>query len=154
MQTKPWYIILFRVFLFTYGCTSYNKSIVDGHWYTCAENGDYIEWHMIQKKYCFTSDFGLHSGWGKYQVSGDTLIQFDETTYEDSLVLVKAIIVPVTENQIRLEYNNLNETWILNKINEPVNLYETKEEIKAATILRARSVNCKGLDGEEYSDNN
>ena len=132
-------------FLFLLSCNSNKQeNELTGNWYSCsyAKNGDYIEMFVKENQYRYSSNFGTITPWSEFKISGDTLIQFDKHSTEDSLITNKAIIEFVDENQIKLNYLTSDETWVLHKIDETIKNNITDSMILRETMRRSLEINC------------
>ena len=138
--------------LFLLSCNSNKQeNELTGNWYSCsyAKNGDYIEMFVKENQYRYSSNFGTVTPWSEFKISGDTLIQFDKHSTEDSLITNKAIIEFVDKKQIRLDYLTSDETWVFYKINETIKDNLIDSEILRETMRRSREIKCDDTRTDE-----
>jgi hypothetical protein len=136
---------VYIVFLLTiiYGCEfANNDKVISGHWYSCAKNGDYIEMHIKNNKYKYSTDFGIASKWNELIVKGDTLIQYDKFLFEDSIVTNKAKFELTDKGELKLEYLTSAESWTFFKIDEQIGNIEDNLVLRDKTIERSKERKC------------
>jgi hypothetical protein len=143
---------VYIIFLLTVicGCNSKkNENAISGHWYSCAKNGDYVEMHIKNNRYKYSSDFGLVSEWNELKVKGDTLIQYDKFLFEDSLLTNKAKFNLTHKDEFKLKYLTSDENWTFSRIDMEIGNIEDNSVLINKTIERSKGRKCSDYRTEE-----
>lgn len=129
--------------IITCGCESISHDeMILGHWYACSRNGDYVELHIKDHQYKYSSDFGVVSQWNEFIINGDTLIQYDKFVFEDSIVTYRARLHLTDKGELKLDYFTSDENWTFLKISERPRNIENNLILKQETLERSRTRKC------------
>lgn len=143
-------LIILLVLIIVVSCNSSKTTIdISGNWYSCARNGDYIEMFVNDNKYKYSSNFGTITHWDKYQISGDTLIQFNTNLLDDSLFINKALIEKNNDDRFILNYLTSVETWEMHRIKGDINIYKSDKKMLEETLQRAAIIACPDFRPED-----
>jgi hypothetical protein len=93
--------------------------------------------------YRYSSNNGCVSEWSEFLVNGDTLIQYDASTFKDSIMIKKALIKHVNNKELNLFFIESNEHWTFYRIDEKINDIDNNKELTKNTKQRANKYNCK-----------
>jgi hypothetical protein len=75
-------------------------------------------------------------------LSGDTLIQFDNYSYKDSMAVYKAIVTFEKPDRISLEYLTSDEYWILFKADVDTQDLDNDSAILKGVLSRKKDLPC------------
>ena len=151
LMKKSIYII--PVLFIIIGCKPIkNDARFSGHWYSCAKNGDYIELHIKNNEYKYSTDFGDPTNWNEFEVKGDTLIQYNGFIFEDSTVIDKAKFHFIDKNEFILEYLTSDESWTFQRLDEEIKNVENNLALKNETIERSKIRKCIDNRTDEEKD--
>ncbi len=145
MFYKTFYILFVFGLLVRFSCeaTSNNSKNDFGNWYSCASDGFYLEMITNNNFYRFSSNHGYVSEWSEFKVNGDTLIQYDASTFKDSIIIKKALIKYVNNKELNLFFIESNEHWTFYRIYEKINNIDNNKELTESTKQRANKFKCK-----------
>lgn len=138
---KSVYVVLLLTIIVSYQSFRGERNI-SGHWYSCAKNGNYVELHFKNNLYKYSTDFGLETEWNEFEIKGDTIIQYDNFLFEDSIVINRAIFKLGDSNELKLEYLSSDETWIFSKIEGEIGNTEDNLVLRNETIERSKQRTC------------
>ena len=113
---------------------------LSGNWYSCAKNGNYIEMHIKESTYKYSTDFGNPTKWNEFEVKSDTLIQYDKFVLEDSIIVNKAKFRFTKNGDLKLQYLTSNENWTFKRIDEEIKDIEDNFSLKKETFERSRKI--------------
>jgi hypothetical protein len=144
----PVYIIV--LFIIQSCASNKTEESLTGIWYNCAKDGYYIEMHILNNQYRYsTNRLEYVMKPCELQLSGDTLIQFNTGLYKDSAVINKAIITFINPDQFKLEYLTSDEIWILTRAEAAISDFNNDSEILKGTKDRATELPCIDKRSEE-----
>lgn len=117
-------------------------NMIQGNWSNCSEDGYYIEIFFEDNLYRSSDNDGYVSEWLKFEISGDTLIQYDPYTVEDTVVVSKAIINTLNKDSLSLSYLPNDNEWILIRIiDKDIDINEDSKLVNG-TRLRSYDADC------------
>lgn len=133
--------VFLSIFLFSiFGCVP--KTNLSGSWYSCSKRGDYIEIHFKKNQYKYSTNFITPSNWNKFEVLGDTLIQYDKFLFKDSIISVKSKFHFKDKDELKLTYYTSDEKWTFVRIHEKIKSLENNLLLERKTIERSKKAEC------------
>lgn len=132
-------IIIFTIFILGCSAKPDKKSLV-GVWSNCAEDGYYLEICFNETQYRYISNAGKIFHWNNYKFDGKHLSQGNESLKD--LNTTDAIVTFINDNKIKIEYTSSDEIWIMEKVNEDIDLSASDQELLNGTLSRAKSSGC------------
>ncbi len=121
-----------------------------GNWYSCTEDGFYVEMLTKKNQYKFSAANKIVTPWCQYKISGDTLYQYDTDFIKDSVVVKTAKISYINNDEIELKYITSDETWRFYRMEQNISNLENDSALNLETCKRAKLLNC--IDNQANPD--
>lgn len=143
-------VFTISILLLIFSCkTELKASKISGSWYSCAHNGDYIEMHIKGNKYKYSMDFAAPINWNEFEIKQDTLFQYNNYIFPDSLIINKATIKFTDNETLKIDYFTSDESWTFKKLNEDIANIENDFKLQLETIQRSKNAKCIDYRTEE-----
>ena len=118
------------------------KNKFSGNWYTCANDGLYIELLIKDNTFRYSTCNGLVTKWYDYKINDDTLTYSDSYLYKDSTIIKKALIIHINKDVLIMDYITSKELWTFYKISENITDIDNADKLIKSTKQRAQLYSC------------
>lgn len=129
--------------------TEDNKTKILGSWYSCSSNGDYVEMHIKENQYKYSTDFGIVTKWNEFEIKGNTIFQYDKYVFEDSTIVNKANLYFLEEGMLTLEYFTSDEDWVFHRLDKAIINIDDNAILNQETKERSNARKCIDQRTEE-----
>ena len=112
------------------------------NWYTCSKDGLYIELLIKANSFKYSASNGLITKYCNFKINYDTLIFSEPNLFEDSIIIKKAMITFISDDQLIMDFITSNEHWTFNKLKEKIFDIDNNEQLLIGTEKRAKKYTC------------
>jgi hypothetical protein len=135
--------VFFLAILLLSNCSlTKEKNKFSGNWYSCANDGLYIELLIKDNTFRYSTGNGLVTKWYDYKINGDTLKYSDPHLYKDSTINKKALIINVNKDVLIMDFITSKERWTFYKISENITDIDNDDKLIKSTKQRAHLYSC------------